>query len=328
MGCIGRTVRIDRVVGITVVSDDDGVVAVLLSSFYHAVHADVDGHYRLLDGVIDAGMAYHIPVGEVQNDAVIYLRVERLVECCGYLGCRHLGLQVIGGYLRTGNKDAVLVLELVIASAAEEEGYMRELLRLGDTQLAHAGFGYDLAQGVLYVLLREEDMQAFVRTLVGCHAVVVQPLDGHHAFCGFVFLCQHNGHLAGAVVAVVEEDDGVAFLNRSQRFAVTHVHDGLDELIGYLGVVAGLHGVVHILILRTDTVYQQVITYLDAFPAFVAVHGIKTALDRSYLAARLLHVGLQLVDEADTRARVGVATVHETMYIGAAFQTILLSDVQ
>ena len=62
-------------------------------------------------------------------------------------------------------------------------------------------------------------------------------------------------------------------------------------------------------------------------PAFVTIHGIEPAADTGYLATRLLHVRLKLVDEPYTRTRVGITAVHETMYKRLTLQSVLLGYV-
>ena len=58
-----------------------------------------------------------------------------------------------------------------------------------------------------------------------------------------VLLGEHCGNLAGAVVAEVVEDDGVALGDESQGLAGgIHAAVGLYELVGHALVVGALHG--------------------------------------------------------------------------------------
>ena len=147
-----------------------------------------------------------------------------------------------------------------------------------------------------------------------------------HALLGHVLLGEYDSDFLRAVVAVVEEDNDVAFLNGSQRFAVAHMYDRLHELVGNACVVGCLHCLVHILEGCALSVHQAVVGYLHTLPALVAVHHIETPLDRSNLAAGLLQVRRELVNKADTRLRVGIATVHEAVHKGASVQTVLLGN--
>ena len=62
------------------------------------------------------------------------------------------------------------------------------------------------------------------------------------------------------------------------------VDQWLHELVGVLvllrvSVVARLYARHHVSHLAPLSVYQQVISHLDAFPAVVTVHGVITAYD-------------------------------------------------
>ena len=100
------------------------------------------------------------------------------------------------------------------------------------------------------------------------------------------------------------------------------MYDRLDEFVRYFCVIAGLHRFVHVLESSTCAVYQQVVSYFDALPAFVTVHGIETTADRSDLTGRFRAMCLELVNESDTRTRVGITTVHEAMDEGFALQFV------
>ena len=87
---------------------------------------------------------------------------------------------------------------------------MGVFLGLGYAELLAASLGDHFADGVGYVFLVEEDMQSGELVIVGGQAAVVQG-DGLHALLRHVLLGEHCRDLAGAVVAEVVEDDGVAF---------------------------------------------------------------------------------------------------------------------
>ncbi len=99
-----------------------------------------------------------------------------------------------------------------------------------------------------------------------------------HAFFRHVFLGEHDCELFGAVVAVVEEDHHVAGLDGAVDRGVV---DRLDEFVGHVIVVALLHGFDHVAGLFALAVNKKIIGDLDSIPAFVAVHGVVTAYDRS-----------------------------------------------
>ena len=81
------------------VGDDDGLIIVGLGSLDDVAHAVVHSVYGLGDGIVDAGMAYHVTIGKVHDDEVILLGVDGTNELVLHLVGRHLGLQVVGGHL-------------------------------------------------------------------------------------------------------------------------------------------------------------------------------------------------------------------------------------
>ena len=96
------------------------------------------------------------------------------------------------------------------------------LLCLGDVQLRLAVVGQVFAQCVLYVLLVEENVHACERSVVRRHAVVLQTRDGVHALLRHILLGQYDSQLFSAVVAVVEEDHYIAFLDGAVESATLH----------------------------------------------------------------------------------------------------------
>ena len=281
---------------------------------HHLAHQLVDALDRLGHGRVDTRVAHHVAVGEVEDDEVLDLGIDLVDQLLGHLGGAHLRQQVVGRHLRGVHQDAVFVLELQLAAAVEEEGHVGVLLRLGDAQLALAGLGDGLAEGIVHQLLVEEDMHAGEGGIVRGEAAVVQR-EGVHPLFRHVLLRQHGRQLAGAVVAEVVEDDGVALLDLGEGLAVLGDHDRLDELVGHVGVVGCLDAVDGALERGALAFDQQVVGLLDAVPALVAVHRVETAAHGSDLARGLGHLLLELLEEALAAVRVGVAAVHEGMDI-------------
>ena len=119
----------------------------------------------------------------------------------------------------------------------------------------------------------------------------------------------------GAVVAVVEEDDDIALFDGAVDVSVV---DGLHELVGDAVGIGEFHGLHHILGLEALAADEQVVGYLHALPALVAVHGVEAADDAGDVCAGLIAFLLQLADEAHAGVRVGVAAVHEAVHVGLA----------
>ena len=152
------------------------------------------------------------------------------------------------------------------------------------------------------------------RGVVRRHAVILQAGNRVHTLLGHVLLGEHDGQFLGTVIAVVEENDHVAFLDGTVDGRVV---DGLHELVGHALVIAFLHGLHHVCSLMSLAADEQVVSYLDTFPALVAVHGIEAAHDAGYGSAR--HLGTlvgHLLDESLATLGVRVATVHEAVDIG------------
>ena len=321
MGCVGRAVLVDRVVGIAVVGNDDCLVVVCLCCLDDVLHAVVNCPNGLGDGVIYTGVSHHITISEIHHDEVILLGVDGTHEFLLHLVSRHLGLEVVGGNLRRGHEDAVFVLVRSLASAVEEECHVGILLGLGCVELLESLGADILAKGIGDVLLGEDDVHALERCVVGSHAVVLESGDGLHSLLGHVLLSEHLSELLGAVVAEVDEDNHVALLDGSVNLGIV---DRLDELVGNAFLVAFLHSLHHALGLLSLALYEQVVSLFHTVPTLVAVHGIETSHDGSDVSIVLLTHLRELLDKADAALRVGVASVHETVDESLC-QTILLA---
>ena len=86
-------------VSIAVVGDDDSLVVVSLSCLNNLLNAVVDSVNSLGDSVVDTSVAYHVAVGEVDNDEVVLLSLDSTNELVLNLVCAHLRLQVVSGNL-------------------------------------------------------------------------------------------------------------------------------------------------------------------------------------------------------------------------------------
>ena len=329
VGGIGAAVVVEGMVGVAVVGGDDDVVAHGLGRFDHLVQALVDGLHGGGDGGVDTGVAHHVGVGEVDHHPVVVAGAEGRDETVFHLVGRHLGLQVVGGHGGRVDQDAVLAGEGFLAPAVDEGGDMGVFLGLGNMELPQAQAREVFAEGIVEVLLGEEDMDAGERVVVGRHAVVLEVRDGGHVLLRDVVLSEGDGDFLGAVAAEVEEDDDIARLDATVDGAVD---EGFHELVGVLvglgvGVVARLdtrHHVGHGAALSVD---NEVVSKLDAVPMLVAVHGVVAADGGGHHAgAGGLHVLLQVDDEALAGPGVGIAAVHEAVDV-AVEDAILGGDV-
>ena len=92
-------------------------------------------------------------------------------------------------------------------------------------------------------------------------------------------------------------------------------------------VVARLYARRHIGHLATLTVYEQVVSQLDAVPVLVAIHSVVAADGCCDSAnSRLVDILLQVSNKALTCPGIRITTVHKAMQI-AIPDAILLSDV-
>ncbi len=255
-------------------------------------------------------MAHHVSVGEVQDNHVLFPGADLADEFFGHFRGAHGRQKVIGGNLGAVHQDAFLVLEHGLAAAVEEEGYVGVFLGFRNAQLVFAGLGNGFSQGVLHQLFVKEDVHALEGSVVRGEAAVVQR-KGVHPFFRHVLLGEDSGELAGAVVAEVVEDDGVAFLDGGHGLAVLRYHDGLDEFVRNIGIIAGLDTGLGAFECSALAFYQQVVGFFHAGPAFVAVHGIEAATHGSYLTGGFGHFLFQLLHESQAAVRVCVTAVHE-----------------
>ena len=329
MGGVGRTVFVDGVVGVAVVSDDDGFVARGVGGGHHLVDALVHSLHGLFDGSVHTRVSHHVAVGEVYNDEVVFVLLDGRHELVLHFVGRHFRLEVVSGHFGRSHENAVFTFVGRFASAVEEERHVGILFRFGCVELLQPLGREVLAERVFHVLLWEEDVNAGERSIVGGHAVVLQAGDGVHTLFGHILLREHHGELLGAVVAVVEEDDHVAFLDASVHVGV---HQRFHELISVLvvfrvRVVAALHAFHHVADLSSLALHELVVGNFHAVPAFVTVHGVEASDDGSDVGTVLVAHFLEVGHEALAALRVGVASVHEAVDIGAFGHAVFLGNL-
>ena len=85
-----------------------------------------------------------------------------------------------------------------------------------------------------------------------------------------VFECKGAGDLSGSVASEVEEDDAVSIFYGG----VASDGDGFDKFVGFAAVVGVLYGCDGVGFCDAFALGEEVISYLGAFPAVVAVHGV------------------------------------------------------
>lgn len=157
-------VGVDCIVGVAVVGNDDYLVVVhRLGGLDNIVEACIEGLDSLLNGGIDTGVAYHVTVGKVDDDEVVFVGLDGVDKLVLDLDSAHLGLQIVCSDLGRRHECAVLAGEGSLAAAVEEECDVGILLGFGDMELLLVHRREVFGEGVADVFLVEEDVDALER---------------------------------------------------------------------------------------------------------------------------------------------------------------------
>jgi len=192
------------------VSGDKEDVTVLLAGLVDDPDGFVRGGNTLDGGLVDTRVADHVWGREVVHEELELVLSNALGHLVGDAAGAHLGVQVVRGDLGRGDELALLVLELLLDTAVEEEGDVRVLLRLRDVALLEALLAEPLRQHVAHVLRREGDREGVVGLVLG-HGGDVDVLGvGEVGLGGAVVVAQQLGDFTHTVRPVVEEEEGVA----------------------------------------------------------------------------------------------------------------------
>ena len=202
-------------------------------------------------------------------------------------------------------------------------------LSLSRVQLLEALLRDKFAERVVHVLFREEDVNASERSVVRRHAVVLQARDGVHAFFWHILLGEHHSEFLSAVVAVVEEDHHVAFLNTSIAVGIDErLHKFVGVLVVFrIGVITALNAFHHVGHLASLALNELVVSHFNAVPTLIAVHSIETADDAGNMCACRFAMLYEVGDESLAALRVGVTTVHEAVNISLVGDAVFACDV-
>ena len=184
---------------------------------------------------------------------------------------------------------------------------MGVLFGLGDAQLRHAHLAEVLAKAVFHADAREGDQHVRHRGVVlGVAHIGQREILALEAVERGVD--ERARDLAGAVGAVVEEDDRIVVGDH----AVLVADDRLDEFVRHAVFVALLNGVDRVGILHALAVNERVVSVLQAVPALVAIHRVVAAHDGRDLAdAELTALFHGLCNKVAAGGRGRVAPVEE-----------------
>ena len=297
------------------VGDDDCFIPSLVRRGDDVFHTSVHGLDGFLDGTVHSRVAHHVSVGKVHYDKVVFVLLYRSHELVFDAISAHLRLQIVGRHFGRRDENAVLTLIGSLTATVEEECHVSVFLRLGSMQLFQPLCTEILSQCVDYVFLGEEDVYPLEASVVRRHAVVLQAGNGVHPLFGHVLLGEHDSQFLGAVVAVVEKDDDVAFLDAAVDSCVDQrLHEFVRILVVFaVCVITVLHGLHHVGTRLAFAFNKKVVGHLDAVPTLVAVHGVKATDDVGDMGAVGLAMLGEVGDKTLTALRVSVAAVHEAM---------------
>ena len=207
--CLGGVFLVQHLLGVAVVGGDEEGVAALLALLVDLADGGVGLGAGNDGGVVDAGVANHVGRGKVVHEELKLALLDALAQLVGDGHGAHLGLLVIGGDAGRGDHVAVLVVELDLDTAVEEEGDVGVFLRLGDVALVDFLLGEPLGEDVVHSLGGEGQGEGVVGLVAGHGGDVHVGGVGEVGLGAAVLVADELSDLADAVGAVVEEEESV-----------------------------------------------------------------------------------------------------------------------
>src|SRR3989344_4963836 len=204
----GAGQRIEHPLHVAVVGGDEKDPVRGEDRLYDPADVLIHDLHRLLRRFEVAGVGDDVGIGEIHEDKIVAALFDRLEHAVGDLARHHLGMFVVVRHVLRGNKHAVLVLERLVLVAVEEVRDVSVLFRLRDAKLDLAGVRERLAERFFHAFRREGDrvLEPFLVKRHGGDVEVLARLDGERVESR---LEEWLRDLAHAVLAEVEEDDGV-----------------------------------------------------------------------------------------------------------------------
>lgn len=118
-------------------------------------------------GLVDTSVANHVGGSKVVHDELELALLDALANLFGNTHGAHRGLKVVGSNTRRGDHVTVLVLELLLDTAVEEEGNVSVLLSLGNVALSDTLLAKPLGQDIAHLLRREGNGESVLRVVLG-----------------------------------------------------------------------------------------------------------------------------------------------------------------
>lgn len=206
---LGGVLLVEHLLGVAVVGGDEEGVAALLALLVDLADGGVGLGAGNDGGVVDTGVADHVGRGKVVHEELELALLDALTELVGDGHGAHLGLLVVGGDTGRGDHVAVLVVELDLDTAVEEEGDVGVLFRLCDVALVDLLLGEPLGEDVVHGLGSEGEGEGVVGLVAGHGGDVHVGGVGEVGLGAAVLVADELRDLADAVGAVVEEEEGV-----------------------------------------------------------------------------------------------------------------------
>ena len=142
-------------------------------------------------------------------------------------------------------------------------------------------FGSEIfTQSIHYIFFIEQDMNAFKRSIIWSHTIILQPRNSMHTCFRHILLSQYYSQLFRTVITIIKEDNNIAFFNCTIHI---RINNRLYKFVSNTFIIRLLHCLNHICSFCTNTVYQQIICFFHTFPTFIAIHCIIATNDRSNL---------------------------------------------
>ena len=313
---------------ITMVSTDKHLSVYFFDCLYGSSYTLIYSFYSFDCSIFHTGMSYHIRICEVDDDHVIFVRLDCIYQFVTYFVCTHLRFQIISSNFRGFNKDSVLSFVRFFNTTVEEESYMSIFFSLGDTCLSHIMSCKIFTKCILNLLFVESYDLVRNRLIVIGKAYIsqIQSLFSFKSFESIVTECSCD--FTGTVRTEVKEYDRVFILNGCYRFAVFFNNSRKYKFVCLVIIIRCLNSLSCISTFYADTFCQSIICQLYTIPAVISVHCIVTTGNNTDLAhSDFFHLCLQGFDKALSGSRRCITSVQEAMHINF-FQSFFFSQFQ
>jgi hypothetical protein len=224
---LGGVLLVEHLLCVAVVGGDEEGVAALLALLVDLADGLVGLGAGNDGGVVNTGVADHVGGSKVVHEELELALLDALTKLVGDGHGAHLGLLVVGGDAGRGDHVSVLVVELDLDTAVEEEGDVGVLLGLGDVALVDLLLGEPLGEDVVHGLGSKGEGEGVVGLVAG-HGGYVHVGGVREVGLGAaVLVADELSDLADTVGAVVEEEQGVVVW-RAKLVRVTVKKEGVD----------------------------------------------------------------------------------------------------